>query len=160
MGIKWDTPHTGRAHCLVCGQSLTKFASLSVSRVFGRKEQPRCPKQQQGLLGAPGASPNPHDFSLLSIWVQGPSLSRKKKNPPKEALYTSAITYHVLIWEPSLLLVCSWEGQHLTAQNSHDHLTADSHKRSVNARCVQNSRLRVLENEILQGKEKHRDRAS
>lgn len=118
------------------------------------------PQTAAGLAGGSWCFTEPTRLFPPFYMSSRPISFQKKKNPPKEALYTSAITYHVLIWEPSLLLVCSWEGQHLTAQNSHDHLTADSHKRSVNARCVQNSRLRVLENEILQGKEKHRDRAS
>lgn len=84
MGIKRGNPHKGCAHCLVCVQSLKKFLLFSVSGVFGRKGTILLPSNSsreggQGLLGALGASLNPHDVSLLSICIQGPSLSRKKK---------------------------------------------------------------------------------
>lgn len=52
-------------------------------------------KEGQGLLGALGALLNPHDFSLLSRYLQGPSLSRKKKKKVFPKTLNTLLQLHI-----------------------------------------------------------------
>lgn len=164
MGIKRDNSHKGCAHCLVCGQSLKKFLSLSVSGVFGRKGQvPQTAAAKRdrvcwGLLvlyWTHTTSPSSQDTFKAHLFPD-----KKKKSSQRSSIHFCNYISFIDSRSCFSISLCAWEGQHLMAQKSHAHPPAVSPKRSPNAPCVQNSRLLEVENEILQGKGKHRDQAS